>query len=184
MATNPTTPSHRRAADWSGLGRLLSGGIFVTARFSSTDRDVSMCRAAALPRSSLPSAQLRTGAGTHNHRWVLSNRMALQLLQTQSPVVMGPGSRPGRRAGYPPLELNNMIADIYSMDRMASSRERLSNFFRGVGLRQIRLASGVVLFAYLVSHFLNHALGNIPLQALAAGVRIHMGSSQSLPATI
>ena len=28
---------------------------------------------------------------------------------------------------------------------------------RGVSLRQIRLVCGLVLFAYLISHFLNHA---------------------------
>src|ERR1700737_2510577 len=77
-----------------------------------------------------------------------------------------------------------MIADIYSMDRMASSRERLSNFFRGIGLRQIRLASGAVLFAYLVSHFLNHALGNISMEALASGVYVHTAFWQFLPVSI
>src|SRR5882724_4279800 len=57
------------------------------------------------------------------------------------------------------------------MDRMAAlSREQLTTFMRGTGLRQIRLASGLVLFAYLVSHFLNHALGNISMEALASGV--------------
>ena len=78
-----------------------------------------------------------------------------------------------------------MIADIDFMDRMTSfSRERLSNFFRGIGLRQVRLASGVVLFAYLISHFLNHALGNISMEALAAGVHIHMLFWQFLPVAI
>src|SRR5579863_807806 len=66
------------------------------------------------------------------------------------------------------------MADIYSMDRMARPyRERLRRLTRGVGLRQIRLACGVVLFAYLVSHFLNHALGNISMDALAIGVHYH-----------
>ncbi len=36
-------------------------------------------------------------------------------------------------------------------------------------LRQVRLASGLVLFAYLVSHFLNHALGLVSLEAMEAG---------------
>jgi len=35
------------------------------------------------------------------------------------------------------------------------------------------LACGLVLFAYLVSHFVNHALGNISMDALAAGVYFH-----------
>jgi adenylate cyclase len=49
----------------------------------------------------------------------------------------------------------------------------LGKFFRAISIRQIRLACGLVLFAYLISHFLNHALGNISLDALAAGVNLH-----------
>jgi adenylate cyclase len=59
------------------------------------------------------------------------------------------------------------------MDRIARLQERLARSIRGVGLRQVRLASGVILFAYLVSHFLNHALGNISMEALAIGVYFH-----------
>src|SRR4051794_5999524 len=71
------------------------------------------------------------------------------------------------------------------MNRMASlSREQLATFFRGISLRQIRLASGVVLFAYLISHFLNHALGNISMEALASGVYWHTLIWQPLPVTI
>jgi len=66
----------------------------------------------------------------------------------------------------------------------ASIRVKLSAFARGIGLRQIRLVSGVVLFAYLVSHFVNHALGNISMDALAAGVHIHTMIWQFLPITI
>src|ERR1700730_13487356 len=60
------------------------------------------------------------------------------------------------------------------MDRIAAgSREKLTQFVRGIGLRQIRLVCGLVLFSYLISHFLNHALGNISLDALAEGVYYH-----------
>src|SRR5438132_3197797 len=59
------------------------------------------------------------------------------------------------------------------MDRMARFRDRLARPIRGVGVRQVRLACGVVLFVYLVSHFLNHALGNISMEALATGVHYH-----------
>ena len=48
-----------------------------------------------------------------------------------------------------------------------SSREQLKRFVRGIGVRQVRLVCGLVLFAYLVSHFLNHALGNISMDPLA-----------------
>ncbi len=71
------------------------------------------------------------------------------------------------------------------MNRMATvSRESITSFVRGIGLRQVRLASGLVLFAYLVSHFVNHALGNISLEALAVGVYWHMAFWQFLPVTI
>ena len=66
----------------------------------------------------------------------------------------------------------------------ALSREHLTTFMRGISLRQVRLVSGVVLFAYLVSHFLNHALGNISLEALAGGVYWHTAFWQFLPVTI
>jgi adenylate cyclase len=77
------------------------------------------------------------------------------------------------------------MADIDRMDRMAPlSREKITAFVRGIGLRQVRLVSGVVMFAYLVSHFLNHALGNISLEALADGVYWHTAFWQFLPVTI
>src|SRR6202140_2412 len=68
---------------------------------------------------------------------------------------------------------------------MASfSQEQLTKFIGGISVRQIRLGCGLVLFAYLVSHFLNHALGNISMDALATGVYYHMAFWQFLPVTI
>src|SRR6202049_3120969 len=61
------------------------------------------------------------------------------------------------------------------------SRASLVKYTRSVGVRQIRLACGLVLFAYLLSHFTNHALGNISLDALATGVRYHTAFWKSLP---
>jgi adenylate cyclase len=61
---------------------------------------------------------------------------------------------------------------------------QLGKFFGGINARQIRLACGLVLFAYLVSHFLNHALGNISLDALAAGVHYHILLWQFPPVAI
>ena len=57
---------------------------------------------------------------------------------------------------------------------IAAVRSQFTRSIRGIGLRQIRLACGLVLFAYLVSHFLNHALGNISMAALASGLRYHI----------
>ncbi len=71
------------------------------------------------------------------------------------------------------------------MTHMASaSREHLQEMVRGVGLRQVRLVSGAIMFAYLVSHFLNHALGNISMEALAIGVHYHTEFWQFLPVAI
>src|SRR4051794_6313885 len=70
-------------------------------------------------------------------------------------------------------------------DRMARfSRERIASAVRGISVRQVRLACGMILFAYLVSHFLNHALGNISIDALATGVHYHGAFWQFLPVAI
>jgi len=53
------------------------------------------------------------------------------------------------------------------------SPTQIRTLLSGIGVRQVRLASGLVLFTYLVSHFLNHALGNISMDALAEGVHYH-----------
>jgi adenylate cyclase len=66
----------------------------------------------------------------------------------------------------------------------ASTRAQLARFIRGISVRQIRLACGLVLFAYLVSHFLNHALGNISMEALATGVHYHTLFWRFLPVAI
>jgi adenylate cyclase len=71
------------------------------------------------------------------------------------------------------------------MDRMtAFSRANIRTFFRGIGVRQVRLVCGLVLFSYLISHFLNHALGNISMEALASGVYYHTLFWQWLPVAI
>src|SRR5438093_1951567 len=72
-----------------------------------------------------------------------------------------------------------------SMARMAQPiLERLTNLIRGISVRQIRLACGVVMFAYLTSHFLNHALGNVSMETLASGVYLHTSFWQFLPVAI
>ena len=65
-----------------------------------------------------------------------------------------------------------------------STQAQLGKFIRGISIRQIRLACGLVLFAYLVSHFVNHALGNISMDALAAGVYFHTLLWQFLPVAV
>ena len=39
-------------------------------------------------------------------------------------------------------------------------------WLKGIGVRQVRLACGLVMFAYIFSHFFNHALGNISFSAM------------------
>ena len=46
-------------------------------------------------------------------------------------------------------------------------------------MRQVRLACGFVLFSYLLSHFVNHSLGNISLAAMEYGLWFHMTWWQS-----
>jgi adenylate cyclase len=53
------------------------------------------------------------------------------------------------------------------------SREQIRNSLRGIGVRQVRLAAGLVMFAYVTSHFLNHSLGNISVDAMTDGVYYH-----------
>jgi len=64
------------------------------------------------------------------------------------------------------------------------SRDQIRKALSGIGVRQVRLASGLVLFTYLVSHFLNHALGNISVEALTEGVHYHTLFWQFLPVAI
>ena len=45
-----------------------------------------------------------------------------------------------------------------------------SSVRRRVTIRSLRLASGLVLFAYVAAHLLNHALGNISLATMEAGL--------------
>jgi adenylate cyclase len=64
------------------------------------------------------------------------------------------------------------------------AQAQLTKLIRGISIRQIRIACGLVMFAYLVSHFLNHALGNISMDALAIGVHYHTMFWQFLPVAI
>ena len=61
---------------------------------------------------------------------------------------------------------------------------QLGKFVRGISVRQIRLACGLVLFTYLLSHFINHALGNISLDAMAQGIKYHKAFWKLLPVAI
>ncbi|MCK1745967.1 adenylate/guanylate cyclase domain-containing protein [Bradyrhizobium sp. 139] len=66
----------------------------------------------------------------------------------------------------------------------ATAPSRLSELSRATSLRQVRLVCGIILFSYVVSHFLNHALGNISVDAMEIGVYYHTLFWQFLPVAI
>jgi adenylate cyclase len=47
-------------------------------------------------------------------------------------------------------------------------------WLRGIGVRQVRLACGLVMFSYIFSHFFNHALGNFSYDTMEAWLRFHV----------
>jgi len=55
------------------------------------------------------------------------------------------------------------IGDARAAPAQAS---KAATWLRGIGVRQVRLACGLVMFAYILSHFFNHALGNISFAAM------------------
>ncbi|MCW2221965.1 ferredoxin [Bradyrhizobium japonicum] len=67
---------------------------------------------------------------------------------------------------------------------MATAFSRLSELSRATSVRQVRLVCGVILFCYVVSHFLNHALGNISVDAMEIGVYYHTAFWRFLPIAI
>src|ERR1700693_1537171 len=56
----------------------------------------------------------------------------------------------------------------------AAAAAKLIHSIRGIGVRQVRLACGLVMFAYIFSHFFNHALGNISYAAMESWLRYHI----------
>ena len=56
-------------------------------------------------------------------------------------------------------------ADAGAQPRSAAQAARIR-----LNLRRLRLASGLVLFGYVLTHLLNHALGNVSLDAMEDGL--------------
>lgn len=67
---------------------------------------------------------------------------------------------------------------------MTETKNSFVKSMRALSMRQVRLICGLILFSYLLSHFTNHALGNISLDAMADGLWYHMMFWQSLPVAI
>jgi len=51
---------------------------------------------------------------------------------------------------------------------------RIANWLRGIGVRQVRLACGLVMFSYIFSHFFNHALGNVSYALMETWLTFHV----------
>ena len=62
------------------------------------------------------------------------------------------------------------IVDI----RPAAHISGIAKWLRGIGVRQVRLGCGLVMFAYIFSHFFNHALGNFSYDTMEAWLRFHV----------
>ena len=56
----------------------------------------------------------------------------------------------------------------------ANEKPDLATWLRGIGVRQVRLACGLVMFSYIFSHFFNHALGNLSYDAMETWLRFHV----------
>lgn len=67
---------------------------------------------------------------------------------------------------------------------MATAPIHMPALVRATSVRQVRLICGVILFSYVISHFLNHALGNISVETMEAGVYYHTVFWQFLPVAI
>jgi adenylate cyclase len=50
----------------------------------------------------------------------------------------------------------------------------MTNWLRGIGVRQVRLACGLVMFSYIFSHFFNHALGNVSYALMEKWLTFHI----------
>jgi adenylate cyclase len=67
---------------------------------------------------------------------------------------------------------------------MATAPVHMPELVRATSVRQVRLVCGVILFSYVISHFLNHALGNVSVDAMEVGVYYHTTFWQFLPVAI
>jgi ferredoxin len=57
-------------------------------------------------------------------------------------------------------------------------------YFRGNALQRIRLASGLVLFCFAATHFLNHSLGLVSLEVMHQAQALRTSVTRSVPGSI
>ncbi len=58
--------------------------------------------------------------------------------------------------------------------RPADGTPGIARWLRGIGVRQVRLVCGLIMFSYIFSHFFNHALGNFSYDTMEAWLRFHV----------
>src|SRR5260221_3928231 len=58
--------------------------------------------------------------------------------------------------------------------RNVAEPSAIMRWLRGIGVRQVRLVCGLVMFSYIFSHFFNHALGNISYATMEWWLRLHI----------
>src|SRR5215468_224337 len=64
------------------------------------------------------------------------------------------------------------IVDVQRRGQADSSR--LMRWLRGIGVRQVRLFCGLIMFSYIFSHFFNHALGNYSYALMETWLGFHI----------
>jgi adenylate cyclase len=101
-------------------------------------------------------------------RWCIRAGLAFRLASVAALHYRGP---PGE-IPIAPQSVAARSEDLFS-DRLASSMRRT-----------LRMASGLILFAYISAHLINHALGLISLDAAEAGIEIAVAVWYSLPGTV
>ena len=55
---------------------------------------------------------------------------------------------------------------------------------RWLTVRNVRLVSGLILFAFVTTHLVNHALGLVSLEAMEAFRDVRTALTRSLPGTV
>ena len=67
---------------------------------------------------------------------------------------------------------------------LSLTQAHATNFARSIGVRQVRLVCGLILFSYLPSHYINHSLGNVSLEAMEYGLWFHVALWHSVVGTL
>src|SRR5882757_4019104 len=160
------TASNCRKTEVSGFALLRSVGAIVTPL--SPRLRIGCQRLGQRDRAGTKAANVAHARSTYSRR------------PGERQAFAGATGKGGRWRNKTLLSL--LLSMTLRLDRMTIfSREQIKQFIRGISVRQVRLACGLVLFTYLVSHFVNHALGNISMDALATGVYYHIAFWQFLP---